>query len=381
MRRSLVRGLASAVVLIPSACSVVLPFDSYTAGNRDGDAGPVDGAITGDDDATDPCGDVQTSAAHCGSCGHSCLGDRCIGGQCVASPITTTRPGGYGIDVDAQNVYWSVSFGGNTGGRLLRIGKDAIGGEGVVLVETPQPRFEPRDVKVDGSYVAVLDSAPGNGTAVVYRVAASGGGVAEIGPGCALDGVSGLAVATTDIYFASARVSGNGLYRAAKSGNDCTATVGDGWPGLQQIALDGTTVYLTQPDASHPPEGSLFALPVGASTPTALAPATVTGAWGVLPDGDALLVTTTQGAVLRVAKDGSTTEALSSEVEALPRGLAADATHVYWANSGSGEIVSHDRRSGARRVIATGQTGVQLLAADASRLYWTTSTHVMRLAK
>lgn len=392
MRRSSVRGVAfaSAVALALASCSLVLPFDSYTSGNDDaapadqdgsasssGDAAPV---VDASHDGAPPCDDVRSSSAHCGACNHDCLGDRCEDGRCVATPVATTAAGGFGIDVDAQNVYWSVSYGDGIGGQVLRVDKNATGAVGTVLIDSPQPRFDPVDVRVDGSYVVVADRSPGSGTSALYRVPAAGGGVAGLAA-CAVDGVSGLAVGSSEFYFASSRTDNTSVYHAAKSGATCAPAVAEGWNGLAQIALDDGILYLTQPNVASSPAGSLFAVPVGSDTPVAIASDTVVGAWGVHVDGDSILVSTEEGAVLRVAKDGSSTTSLSSEVEGLPRGLAADATHVYWANAVAGEIVSYDRETKARRVLASGQTGVQLLASDATRLYWLTSTHVMRLAK
>ena len=400
MRRSPARSPAVALALALGGCSLVLPFDSYTDGNGDGavDAAPTppreggaSSSGSGGDaspdvpDAADTdgsaCGDLLSTSNHCGSCDHDCLGDACVNGTCAATAITTTAAGGYGIDVDAQNVYWSVSYGDAAGGQLRKIGKNDLGGTSVTLLDSPHVRFEPLDVKVDGSYVVVVDGSPGNGTAAVYRVPTAGGSAAGVGA-CALDGVSGLAITPTDFYFVSNRLGPDtSVYRAAKSGASCATHVGEGWPGLRQIAFDQGVLYLTQPAPSSAPDGSLFALPVGSSTPTPIAADRVTDAWTVLPDGDSLLVTTEGGAVLRVSKDGSTITPLSREVEALPRGLVADDTHVYWSNFGSGEIVSYERRSGMRRVLASGQTNVQLLASDATHLYWTSPTHVMRLRK
>ena len=378
----------------------MLPFDSYTQGNGDaltdaepgppreggasssgseGDASPDVPDATATDGS--PCGDLLSTSEHCGSCDHDCLGDACVDGICAATAITTTAAGGYGIDVDAQNVYWSVSYGDAAGGQLRKIGKNDLGGTSVTLLDSPHARFEPLDVKVDGSYVVVVDGSPGNGTAAVYRVPAAGGSAAGVGA-CALDGVSGLAITPTDFYVASDRLgTDTSVYRAAKSGASCATHVGEGWPGLRQIAFDQDVLYLTQPSATSAPDGSLFALPIGSSTPTPIAADRVTGAWAVVPDGDSLVVATELGAVLRVSKDGSTITPLTREVEALPHGLVADSTHVYWSNFGSGEIVSYERRSGVRRVLANGQTGVQFLASDSTRLYWTNRTHVMRLRK
>ncbi|MBL8719265.1 MAG: hypothetical protein JNL79_24985 [Myxococcales bacterium] len=51
--------------------------------------------------------------------------------------------------------------------------------------------------------------------------------------------------------------------------------------------------------------------------------------------------------------------------------VVVDGTDLFWANAGTGAIVSMNWHTLAIKVLASSQTGVQRLAIDASRVYWT----------
>lgn len=73
------------------------------------------------------CVDVQTDAAHCGACGHDCLGGNCILGTCEAVELASGKGRLMMVQVDADYIYY-----GGDGVDVGRIGKD--GSNDTILV-------------------------------------------------------------------------------------------------------------------------------------------------------------------------------------------------------------------------------------------------------
>lgn len=84
-------------------------LDGATEGSDQADAAPIDGgpgidACVGKDLAKDP--------AHCGSCGHDCLGGECADGGCMAKRLAVADNNVEGVAVTDGGVYWVT--GGST---------------------------------------------------------------------------------------------------------------------------------------------------------------------------------------------------------------------------------------------------------------------------
>lgn len=77
------------------------------------------------------------------------------------------------------------------------------------------------------------------------------------------------------------------------------------------------------------------------------------------------------GAVRRASKlDGTGAVLLAADVTG-PRGMAIDATHVYWANKEDGTIKAVPLAGGPVTVLAAGQLQPANVAVDADFVYWT----------
>lgn len=374
--------LCTVAVLASGACSLFTDLSGLSGGTSGattsdaGDAG-TDATAPPDAEAGTPCVDTRSDPLHCGRCGHSCLGDPCDAGACVPTPVASTPMGIGGIDVDDTRVYWS-SYMGDGSGKLLAVDK-SLGGSPTVLIDSPDSRFHPKTVLVDGAYVAVVNTASGNGTSAIYRVAKSGGLPAKVATSCVGDGAIGLATVGSDYFFGFNR-GAPALFRASKAGDACEGITLEGMVGLETLATDGTAIFATQGTDNGPP-GGLFRFALTGGDPVAIAPALVEAANGVAIDGDALVVSTRAGTILTMAKDGSNAAPLTPEIEGAPHTIVTDAQGIYWANESSGEIIGFDRTTKTRRIIATGQKSVFLLAADAGRLYWPANGQIMRVAK
>lgn len=377
-RCALVIGVATFALL---ACSLTSSLDELSAGVRGDDSGDAeagagpeggsgaDGAFEAD--ATRPCNDTMSDPLHCGRCGHSCLGDPCAAGACVPTIVAALDAGAFGIAVDDTTLYFAQEREGATPGKLLKAPK---GGHGAatVLIELSGRGLSPRDVVLDPPYAVTTNDWSGSGAASVYRVPADGGLAQPFAQACDADGNGGLAVDATSVYYGT---NNGNVMRAGKS-SDCGQVLATGQPGLRQIAIDGTTVFFTNDEGtSH----GLVSVPKAGGAATSLASESFTTAWGVLVDGTKLLVTTLDGRVLRMNKDGSNLEVIAAK-QADPRGLATDSTKIYWASQTSGEIWSADKVGGGLALLAKGPAA-QMVAVDVDRVYWTTSSGVMRVAK
>src|SRR5262245_1510651 len=105
------RGTASAFA---SACALVSCVDisSLGSGESGSNAPSFNAAELADGGAGSAVScegvDVASSAAHCGRCGHDCLGGACVLGRCQPVAIAINRVNPHGLAVDANGVvYWT----------------------------------------------------------------------------------------------------------------------------------------------------------------------------------------------------------------------------------------------------------------------------------
>jgi hypothetical protein len=75
------------------------------------------------------------------------------------------------------------------------------------------------------------------------------------------------------------------------------------------------------------------------------------------------------GTVLSVPVGGGATTTVASH-QSYPRGLAVDASGIYWTNPGSGTVMMAPLAGGAPVTIAYGQATPFAIATDATTLYW-----------
>lgn len=79
--------------------------DGSNVDGNGGTDGDIDGALDGGDGAT-PCVDLATNPFHCGACNHDCRGGGCSDGGCLPIVLATDVPGPDTIAIDSTHVYW-----------------------------------------------------------------------------------------------------------------------------------------------------------------------------------------------------------------------------------------------------------------------------------
>ncbi len=174
-------------------------------------------------------------------------------------------------------------------------------------------------------------------TGSIWRSAPDGTGLEELQGG--LDYPQALVIDESSIYVAA-----DGIWRFAKSGGDATQLVEDAYPA--QLLIVGDHLYFTDDIKDR---------------------------------------------VSRVLLGGGPLEVVAYE-QLGAFGIAADATHLYWANRGDilaasderdGQIVSLAFAGGASTVLAEGFIEARYLAVDSSDVYWSNPSdeEVWRVSK
>jgi hypothetical protein len=344
------------------------------------------------------CGAVAEDPHHCGVQGYDCLGGTCSSGMC--GPVTLASGIGIGraLTVDGTRVYWVDS-----GMNVSMVPK--AGGPVTLLATLPRAEMA-ISIATDGTDVYVADGGS-TSTAGLYRIPTDGSpptffavpfapspnssvtsaSVAVDPRGCVVWSYSGYATPnmpgaiarlcaaattpeiladTTDRHPSSLAVDATATYWAESvprilqdftfpctespgairmlSGSAAPVTVAHGYPGLGAgLASDGTSLYWRDMCS-----GTVFRLPHGASSPTALAAVSTTR------------VDTGRGGY------------------PFPGDVAADALGAY-ASSDAG-VVRVPKDGGPARLVAPGQQG-RPMAVDDTRLYFLTGEALVAYAK
>jgi len=326
---------------------------------------------------------VSTSPAHCGACGHSCLGGACVAGKCQPFQLASASfPSG--LAVDATHVYFTFPSvpaiqrvqrdgkctpvapcpqdfaGSGVGDPLLKIrGPSAIVSDGVnvwwtnqaignigrraaALPPGPIINFGPAVSTLPG-YLALAGGkiwwttgfANTDPSAHVRKADLDGSNVTTVAsyasPATTFYGEGGIAADATHVYWASEK---SGMFRAALGDAPCVegtscAQFGSA-SGPFGVAVDATFVYWTEPGSGtvkRAPKGGgqSIAIAVNQAKPRAIA---VLGTFVYWFDGDGAIRRAPQVAAVC---NGTACEHVA-DVAAADAIIAAD-DGLYWTNN------------------------------------------------
>jgi hypothetical protein len=299
----------------------------------------------------------------------------CDGSPCqpVALAAGTNPSGAGGLAVDATNVYWVDS----AGGQVLACAKTGCGGTPIVLASGQNG---PSGIAVQGS--TVFWSNAGAGTLVSCATAGCAKNPTVVVSGLASPG--GVAVDATSLYWAE--TGGAGRVASCPLAGCTTPTVLASAPGLL-LAVDEASVYFT--DGANVNQCPLTGC---TGAPTVLFAAA--GATGIALDtanvyatADTISETSagaSKGAVLSCAKTGCASSPIalaSGQLAPLP--IAVASSTVYWGNTQGDGDLKGCASAGCKdspKVIAMGAVPLSL-AVDDTHVYWASVGAVLTLPR
>jgi hypothetical protein len=350
-----------------------------------GDATSLDAAGDVPDDTTQSdgpteagCGDTQTSADDCGTCGHSCLGGQCLSGQCqpVVLAGDPTKYDGlfslygltilgstlYGTDWNAQNLVYRVPI--PDAGAAWDASPDFI-----VPLGTRDTRG--LDITTDGTklFYGIFE---GSG-AGIWSVNADG---TNDSPVQSLIDAQVIAADATYVYWTVWGAGGGygpGVYQANKDGT-----------GSVTYSLQSTMISWVLPDNGQVLLTEAFNKYVAVAAPTDLnttqplcAPVASASQLGqqTQVEGAYVYFTDIAGRFYRAPRTPQTQPPPAQEIT--PTGavpsipFVVDASHVYAL--GGGKIVRFNNDgSGGAVVLATLSDTAVTVVQDATSIYFTT---------
>jgi hypothetical protein len=329
---------------------------------------------TDDCDQSGSCDtELDDDPAHCGRCGHDCLGGDCVDGACQPVSLATGQATLWAITQDASHVYFSAAT--NAGEwSFYRVAK---AGGAPELVAALGDTHLPRDIAVDDAELFWADWD----MASVFKVGKTGGGAVEqVTPFTAvfMRTLSLCGPSDTSVYFGS--VFNDGLHSAPKAGGAASPVATAFWPfGL---TCDDTHLYWIDNDtAMGPMVGRIRRAPkIDGSQAVDIAAAAVFNTDTAISniggdihlEGNHVYWLNANGEIARVVKDGSMPAEIFLDDEVGAAGLTVDSQHLYWLNHDEGRVkrlALADPRS--VEVLAEGEAGPVAIVGDASAIFWT----------
>jgi hypothetical protein len=333
----------------------------------DADAGPPCPPGWGDcnGNRADGCeADLSADPAHCGACGHDCLGGACTASRC--QPVLIGTP--VGASADLHNGFLALgpthvyfSYWGPPSGGVAMAPKD---GSGVTCIACDTG--EPREIATQASWVFWAD----RGNRELRRAPLGGGSFRPLWTGTI---GSAIAVDAIGVYWFD---PGAGNVMGAELDGTSARAVSRGHGTVETIAAHSGFLFFisgSDLDALELSTGSLTTLARGLSQARSVAADASHVYWAIGP------WTGTQS-VERVLRAGGTVEHL---VDAGAQALALDDTHVYVADGVGGTIWRMPKAGGPLEVLATGQPFPFDIAVDDVAVYWASETtaEVAKVAK
>jgi hypothetical protein len=365
------------------------PAGQVCIGNQcvvDTDAGDAPACATGWADCNgnqlDGCeANLQTDPSNCSACNVGCpSGEECSDGAC-APPLTCgfgvscvgcesvasgqNRP--HGLAIDTDHVYWATEEG-----SVWRRAK--AGGQPTLLGTGPESPFH---MAIDATHVYWTHMQP-NG---VSRVPLAGGTVedvdVDIGVSSSSAGRFAIAVDSTFVWW-----DANGLLGfTPKAGGSASAYNLGGPITFAGMAQDASSIF-----------GVDLGFNGGAGQ--VMKVDKTTGAYQTLASGEDMPVTVAydggyvywagqdNGSIKRIPASGGTPSVVASGQEPWIHFIAVDGTHVFWG-SAAGYVKKAPVGGGVSTVLASGKVCPLDMAVDATHVYWTNihSGEVLRAAK
>ncbi len=360
-------GCGSSIVVDPEAASASATGGTGTGGG--GEAGTTSSSSGGGCAAPSvvcgaSCVDLESDAAHCGACDHDCQGGSCEGGICqpvaigegVKSPQMIAVGGGFVFAVAENQVLRVPTSGGPTeivateaaGYLVAAVAADA---ERVYWVYGGSLRYAP----VTGGEVVTIDTT----TAPPFETSMG----------------ANLALGASAIYWSY----NAGIGRAALDGSDAGVFLALPSGTARTLALDDAFVYWTGENAGP----GLWKVPVGGGAPVQITADDVGGVGLAVAGGRAYTVDFANS-VDSVELSSGQIETVSFAPNSYPRCITTDLEAVYWTEFGLGSVRRASIEGGPLEVVADQQALPVGVAVDATSVYWANAGNpgaLMKIAK
>lgn len=397
VRRRAPRALLFGLVLTTGAgaalcaCNLLTGVASLERGTEDECIDGTEPACKGDKDAT--TGDAKGDSHVDPTCGKDCLGGACAGGACQPVVLAMNQDRPVGIAVDDKRIYWanrgSVDAGNGTVQTSALDGTD----KRELVNKQPSAGF----VAVDSTWVYLTDQGTEQANFLDGRI------VRIRKDGTAFDRIYdnqpapfGIAIDSANVYWTNA-LNGE-VFRARLDGTGTPALIAPAAPYTFGIAADETAVFWTRFDptdnlgevyTARPDGGARGALASNQATPRGIAIDATTVYW-VNEDDDT---------VMSLPRTGLGTPKVLADRQDKPYTIVLDDKNVYWVNQGATDgtcsvmRIGKDGTCGAKgagdaggecpQVLASGQSRPYGIAVDKVAVYWVNfaSGNVLRVAK
>jgi hypothetical protein len=387
MRRARITLRASAAFAIALAfvagCTAIIGtpdlfFVDAAAGEDGGNEGGSAISPDGQADSAITCANTQTDPSNCGRCGRSCLGGACDGGVC--SPVRINGDAGvepWAIAVDDGFVYYTA-IGGPTG-VLYKVPKDGAAAA-TTLATTVSPLIY--DLKLDATHAYFSSGSYGNGGAV-ERVPLAGGSKQQVARNPdAGNAPRGVTLSAQNVYWVNTFTPGE--VKTSSKTAIAPTTIASNETDSTLALVDSNVLWWTRKTAgilrrcTLPACSDRYDLTTGLTEPDAMGE-------------NALRVFYNSGnTVMQIAKNALLGPgAVVASNQSLPVAFAADDRELYWIDLGdyqqswadgtirrcpvvNGAAVCTSTPKAEGEIIASpGAFLARGIAIDATAVYWT----------
>lgn len=264
-----------------------------------------------------------------------------------------------GLAADEGSIYWLQ--GDYTSNSTLSRRPATVEG---VTSALAQSLIAPRALAVNATSVFFAAGGAGGWTYVSEVPTTGGNSKQTFANGAGTERIPAIAIEGRSIALVWNESGGNVHVIRASSDGSGAIDVAVKQSGASAVVLRAPYVYWNSPSGILRSSGQSPAAPEVFSTQSA---ETVE----LAADDTALYWAAADGKIrsLRFDQPGRAPVVLASDLKS-PRGVAVDATHVYWASSTTGEVAAVPKAGGAPIVIATGQEPYAI-AATATAVFFT----------
>jgi hypothetical protein len=181
-----------------------------------------------------------------------------------------------------------------------------------------------------------------------------------------------IAADAKNVYWTTWRpIDPNGtVKRAPLSGGVPVMLTTDVGPGA--IAVDATSLYWASPQ-----QYTITKMPIDGHSPTVMASGSdAESAFAIAVDSMNVYWTTGRGAVMQMPTGGGTPIAIASD-QGFPRGIAVDATSVYFTTFDTGTVKKVPIGGGIVTTLASGQDAPAAIVVHGDTAYWLNAKSLM----